>query len=95
MMPAPSTGPSSYARPVLPAVDGHRWISERRTFKVLLEPEGGILAVTMKTYSYLLIVSRRFVGVKKIRTRDRVVARAGYSTPRVISLIDELYPEGP
>jgi hypothetical protein len=93
MKPSPDSAP--YAPPVLPAVEGHRWISERQTFKVLLEPEGGILAVTMKTYSYLLIVSRQFVGVKKIRTRDRVVARAGYSTPRVITLIDELYPERP
>lgn len=72
-----------------------RWISERRTlFKALVEPQGAILAVTMTRYSYLLIVSRRFVGMKKIRTSDRVVARAGYSTPRVISLIAELYPEG-
>jgi len=73
----------------------HRWVSERRTlFKLLLEPQGAILAITMTTYSYLFIVSHRFVGFKKIRTRDRVVARAGYCTPRVLSLISELYPEG-
>ncbi len=72
-----------------------RWISERRTIKVLLEPQGAIFAVTMKTYSYLFIASKRFVGLKKIRTRDRVVARAGYSTPKVLSLISELYPHGP
>jgi len=72
-----------------------RWISERRALvKVLVEPQGAIVALTMTTYSYLFIVSHRFVGVKKIRTRDRVVARAGYSTPRVVSLISELYPEG-
>jgi hypothetical protein len=72
-----------------------RWISERRTIKVLVEPQGAIMAVTMKTYSYLFIVSGRFVGLKKIRTRDGIVARAGYSTPRVLSLISELYPRGP
>ena len=73
-----------------------RWISERGTlFKCLLEPEGAILAITMTTYSYLFIVSHRLTGVKKIRTRDRVVARAGYSTPRVLTLIRELYPKGP
>ncbi len=72
----------------------HRWISERRTFKILLEPRGGIFAITMKTYSYLIIVSHAFVGVKRIRTQDRVVARAGYETPRVVSLIGELYPGG-
>ena len=74
----------------------HRWISERRTlFKLLVEPEGAIVGITMTTYSYLFIVSHRFVGIKKIRTRDRVVARAGYSTPRVLTLISELYPHGP
>jgi hypothetical protein len=72
-----------------------RWISERRTIKVLLEPEGAILAITMKTYSYLFVLSRSFVGLKKIRTRDRIVARAGYRTPRVLSLIAEVYPHGP
>ncbi|MGA8710097.1 MAG: hypothetical protein ACLP8Y_04230 [Thermoplasmata archaeon] len=72
-----------------------RFISERRTIKVLVEPQGAIMAITMKTYSYLFIASKRFVGLKKIRTRDRIVARAGYSTPRVLSLISELYPHGP
>ena len=73
----------------------HRWISERRTFKIPVEPHGAIFAVTMKTYSYLFIVSHRFTGWKKIRTRDQVVARADYSTPRVLALVSELYPEGP
>lgn len=73
----------------------HRWISERRTIKVLLEPEGAIVAITMKTYSYLFVLSRSFVGLKKIRTQDRIVARAGYRTPRVLSLIAEVYPRGP
>ncbi|HYA71241.1 MAG TPA: hypothetical protein VEH28_07745 [Thermoplasmata archaeon] len=74
----------------------HRFISERRALvKVLVEPQGAIVGLTMTTYSYLFIVSHRFVGLKKIRTRDRVVARAGYSTPRVVSLISELYPNGP
>lgn len=72
-----------------------RWISERRTIKVLLEPEGAIVAITMKTYSYLFILSRSFLGLKKIRTQDRIVARAGYRTPRVLSLIAEVYPRGP
>lgn len=71
-----------------------RWISERRTVKVLLEPRGAIVAFTMKTYSYLFFVTRRFVGVKKIRTRDRIVARAGYSAPQALILIAELYPAG-
>ncbi len=71
-----------------------KWISERRTIKVLVEPQGLIVSVTMKTYSYLFVVSRKFVGLKRILTRDRIVARAGYSTPRVLSLIDEVYPGG-
>ena len=72
-----------------------RWISERRTIKVLVEPAGAIVAVTMKRYSYLLFVTRAFVGWKKIRTEDRIVARAGYSAPRALELIRELYPNGP
>ena len=73
----------------------HRWISERGTFKVLVEPRGAIFAVTMLRYSYLLFVTRAFVGWKKIRTADRVVARAGYSAPRALELVRELYPNGP
>ena len=72
-----------------------RWISERRTVKVLLEPRGAIFAFTMKTYSYLFFVTHRFVGFKKIRTKDRIVARAGYSAPQALDLIAELYPAGP
>lgn len=71
-----------------------KWISERRTIKVLIEPQGAIVSVTTKTYSYLFIVSRTFVGLRKILTRDRIVARAGYSTPRVLRLIEEVYPQG-
>ena len=73
---------------------GHRWITEHHTVKVLLEPEGAIVAFTMKTYSYLLIVSSRFVGVKRIRTQDRVVAKAHYNTRCTLDLIRRLYPEG-
>jgi hypothetical protein len=73
----------------------HRWISERRTVKVLLEPRGAIFAFTMKTYSYLFFLTRAFVGFKKIRTRDQIVARAHYSAPEALALIRELYPQGP
>jgi hypothetical protein len=70
---------------------GRKWISERRTVKVLIEPQGAIVAFTMKTYSYLFFVTRRFVGFKKIRTRDRIVANAGYSAPGSLELIRRLY----
>jgi ABC-type uncharacterized transport system YnjBCD permease subunit len=73
---------------------GHRWISERRTVKVLLEPRGAIFAFTMKTYSYLFFVTRAYVGFKKIRTMDRIVAKAGYSAPQALSLIARFYPDG-
>jgi hypothetical protein len=72
-----------------------RWISERRTIKVLVEPKGAIVGVTMKRYSYLFFVTHDFVGWKKIRTQDRVVARAGYSAPGTLELIRQLYPNGP
>ncbi len=73
---------------------GHKWIAEHHTVKVLLEPEGAIVAFTMKTYSYLFLISKRFVGVKRIRTADRIVAKADYSTPRVLELIRRMYPSG-
>ncbi len=71
-----------------------RWFTERGTFKVLVEPRGAIVALTMTTYSYLFFVTRRFVGVKKIRTADRVVAQAGYRAPETLELIARLYPQG-
>lgn len=73
---------------------GRKWISERRVIKVLVEPQGVIVSITTKTYSHLFIVSKRFIGRRKILTKDRIVARAGYSTPRVLSLIQEVYPNG-
>ncbi|HKV90655.1 MAG TPA: hypothetical protein VJQ43_05610 [Thermoplasmata archaeon] len=72
----------------------NRWISEHHTIKVLLEPQGAIVAFTMKRYSYLLFVTHRFVGFKRIVTADRIVARAGYSAPGSLRLIAELYAGG-
>jgi hypothetical protein len=69
-----------------------RLISERRTVKILIEPHGAVVGFTMKTYSILFLLTRRFVGFKRIRTADRVVARAGYSAPGTLALISELYP---
>ncbi len=71
-----------------------KWISEHRVIKILIEPEGAIFAITTKTYSHLFILSRGFIGRRRILTKDRIVARAGYSTPRVVSLIAEVYPNG-
>ncbi len=48
----------------------------------------------MKTYSYLFFVTREFVGWKKIRTADRIVAKAGYSAPAALTLIRAMYPNG-
>ena len=71
-----------------------RWISERRTVKLLLEPQGAVVAFTMKTHSILFLLTRRYVGFRRIRTADRVVARAGYSAPGTVALIAQLYPNG-
>lgn len=73
---------------------GHRFVSEHRTVKLLMEPQGAIVALTMTTYSYLFFVTRRFVGLKKIRTQDRIVAKAGYSAPGALELIARFYPHG-
>lgn len=48
----------------------------------------------MKTHSILFVLTRRFVGFRRIRTADRVVARAGYSAPGTVELIAQLYPHG-
>jgi hypothetical protein len=77
-----------------PTSVAQKWISEHHTVKVLLEPRGAILAFTMKTYSYLFFVTREFVGWKKIRTADRIVAKAGYSAPAALTLIRAMYPNG-
>jgi hypothetical protein len=78
----------------LPSTVAGKWISEHHTIKVLLEPQGAVVAFTMRTHSYLFFVTHRFVGLKRIRTADRIVARAGYSAPGALTLIHELYPTG-
>ncbi len=70
-------------------------ISENRTVKVLAEPNGLLLSLTTKRYSYLLFLSRPLVGVRKIITRDRIVAKAGYDIKRTLEIIEEMYgPRG-
>jgi len=71
-------------------------ISENHTIKILAERSGLLLSLTTKTYSYLVFLSKPFVGVRRIVTKDRIVAKAGYDIPRVLKLIDEVYgSEGP
>jgi hypothetical protein len=74
---------------------GHRWVSELHTIKILVEPRGAIVALTLKRYSYLLFLTRRFVGLKKILTADRIVARAGYCAPAALELIRRTYSTEP
>ena len=69
-------------------------ISENHTVKILAERNGLLLSLTTKTYSYLLFLSRPFVGVRKIVTEDKIVARAGYDIRRTMELIDEAYGKG-
>ena len=69
-------------------------ISEHHTLKVLAEPNGLLLSLTTKRYSYLVFLSRPLVGFRKIVTRDRIVARAGYDIERTLALIDERYGKG-
>jgi len=72
------------------AVDG-KVISEKHTLKVLAERNGLLLSLTTKTYSYLVFLSKPLIGVRRIVTRDRIVAKAGYDIPRVLALINETY----
>ncbi len=69
-------------------------VSENHTIKVLAEPNGLVLSLTTKSYSYLLFLSRPLVGFRKIVTRDRIVAAAGYDIARTLALIDERYGKG-
>jgi hypothetical protein len=69
-------------------------VSENHTIKVLAERNGLLLSLTTKTYSYLLFVSRPFVGFRKIVTRDRIVAAAGYDIAQTLALIDQRYGKG-
>jgi len=69
-------------------------ISENHTLKVLAERNGLLLSLTTKKYSYLLFLSRPLVGLRKIVTQDRIVAKAGYDIRRALQLIDEYYGKG-
>jgi len=71
-----------------------RVVSENHTLKVLIERNGLLLSLTTKTYSYLLFLSRPLIGLRKIVTRDRIVARADYDIRRTLELIDEMYGRG-
>lgn len=66
-------------------------ISENHTLKILAERNGLLLSFTTKKYSYLLFLSKPLIGVRRIITKDRIVAKAGYDIPRVLTLIDEYY----
>jgi len=69
-------------------------VSENHTIKILAERNGVLLSLTTKTYSYLLFVSRYLVGLRKIVTRDRIVARAGYDIGKTLELIERTYGKG-
>lgn len=69
-------------------------IEENHTIRVLAEPNGLLVSLTTKRFSYLLFFSRPLIGVRKIVTRDKIVARAGYDIRRTSELIDELYGKG-
>ncbi len=69
-------------------------VSETHTLKVLAERNGLLLSLTTKTYSYLFFLSRPLVGLRKIVTNDRIVAKAGYDIQRTLDLIDRYYGKG-
>ncbi len=73
---------------------GGKFVSENHTIKVLADSSGIVFSLTTKKYSYLLFLSRPLVGLRKIVTQDRIVARAGYDIRRTMELIDEIYGSG-
>ena len=76
------------------AARANKVIEENHTIRVLAERNGVLISLTTKRFSYLVFLSRPLVGVRKIVTRDRIVARAGYDILRTRDLIDELYGKG-
>ena len=81
-------------RPVDESPREGKVISENHTLKALAEPNGLLVSLPTKRYSYLVFLSRPLVGFRKIVTRDRIVARAGYDIRRTMELIDEMYGPG-
>ncbi len=69
-------------------------IEENHTIRILAERNGVLISLTTRRFSYLVFLSRPLVGVRKIVTRDKIVARAGYDIRRTRDLIDELYGKG-
>jgi len=69
-------------------------IGENHTIRILAERNGVLISLTTRRFSYLVFLSRPLVGVRKIVTRDKIVARAGYDIRRTRDLIDELYGKG-
>ncbi len=45
----------------------------------------------MRTYCYLFIFTHDFLGIRKCRTADRVVAKAHYSARETIAVIGRMY----
>ncbi len=68
-----------------------KFISERHSIKLLLHEKGAILSLTTKRYSYLFFISKRFIGMKKVVTADRIVAQAGYDVHNTLDLIKRRY----
>jgi hypothetical protein len=75
-------------------IERDRWITEGQKIKILVEPQGFIVALVKQPHSTLFFVTRKFVGFQRIVTNDRIVARAGYSAPGSLALIRKLYPNG-
>ncbi len=73
---------------------GGKFVSENHTIKILADRSGIVFSLTTKKYSYLFFLSRPLVGLRKIETKDRIVAKAGYDIGRTMELIDEYYGKG-
>ncbi len=66
-------------------------ISERYPVKILIEKNGLLVALTTRKYSHLFFLSRPLVGYRRIMTRDRIVAKAGYDIGETMDLITAMY----
>ncbi len=69
-------------------------INEATMFKILVEGNGMLLSVTMKSRAFFFFVSRRFIGLRVAPTTDPypgIVEICDYDILRILSEWDRLH----
>ena len=69
-------------------------VSENHMVKILVERKGLLISLTTRKYSHLLFISQPLIGYRRINTKDRIVAMAGYDIQRTVDIIDSHHNNG-